>query len=101
MTSAAYEPVSGKIYYALNTDYRQGMYEIDPATAAATKLYDFYDEESVAGMYFPDTPPPGSGSGIRTLGQFHRRQPRGHSDIHRPLRHTRRLTADRPTDLYP
>lgn len=63
MTSAAYEPVSGKIYYALNTDYRQGMYEIDPATAAATKLYDFYDEESVAGMYFPDTPTPAGAPG--------------------------------------
>lgn len=66
MTSAAYEPHSGKIYYALNTDYRQGMYEIDPQTAATTKLYDFYDEESVAGMYFADAPTSDNAPGAPT-----------------------------------
>ncbi len=57
MTSAAYEPVSGKIYYALNTDNLHGMYEINPTNAVAKRVYSFLDEEAVAGMYFPEAAP--------------------------------------------
>lgn len=57
MTSAAFDPQSGKIFYALNTDNLTGVYTIDPATAAAERVYAFLDEESLAGMYFPELPP--------------------------------------------
>lgn len=55
-TTAAYDPSTARIYYALNTDGLQGMYEINPANAVAKRLYSFQDEESLAGMYFPDAP---------------------------------------------
>lgn len=54
-TSATFDAASGKIYYALNADYRQAMYAIDPATAKAEKMYDFYNEESLTGLYVPVT----------------------------------------------
>ncbi len=52
MTSATYGS-DGNIYFALNADYKQAMYSIEPTTGTATKLYDFYDEQSLSGLYEP------------------------------------------------
>lgn len=50
-SSAAIDPKTGLFYYALELESRAEMYEIDPETAVATKLYDFENNEQIFGMY--------------------------------------------------
>ena len=61
-SSAAIDQKTGLFYYALELESRSEMYVIDPATAVATKLYDFENNEQIFGMYIhnedvaPNTP---------------------------------------------
>jgi len=50
-TSAAIDPKNGQFYYALALEGKAEMYEIDPETAVATKLYDFENDEQIFCMY--------------------------------------------------
>ncbi|MBD5182894.1 MAG: hypothetical protein HDS99_03760 [Bacteroidales bacterium] len=53
MTSAAIDPLSGRMFYALHTDDNCAVYEISTEDASATKMFDMPGKEWFAGMYIP------------------------------------------------
>ena len=48
---------SGKFIYSVKTSSEAALYSVDLATASATKLYDFENEEQVGGFYLPVAEP--------------------------------------------
>ncbi len=52
-SSGAVNPRNGKFYYATSCEQGSALYEIDPATGAAAKVYDLVHNEEILGMHFP------------------------------------------------
>ena len=52
-SSGAISPRNGKFYYATCCEKGSAMYEIDPATGAAAKVYDMPYNEEIVGLHFP------------------------------------------------
>lgn len=51
LQSAVYEPTSGKIYWAAQTNGSSRLYEVDPATATATAAGNFANNEHFASIF--------------------------------------------------
>ncbi len=52
-SSGAINPRNGKFYYATSCEQGSALYEIDPATGTAAKVYDMPYNEEILGMHFP------------------------------------------------
>lgn len=52
-SSAVFDDEAKVIYYSVNTEDASKLYTIDPATAAATFVYDFPNDEQVVGLFIP------------------------------------------------
>lgn len=59
ITGGFIDKESGKFIYSVKTSEEAALYSVDLATATATKLYDFENEEQVGGFYIPETEPSG------------------------------------------
>lgn len=54
VSSAAFDMRTGRLYYSYSPEDLSGsLWEINPATAAATKLFDYSNREEVVGMWVP------------------------------------------------
>lgn len=58
LTSGAVNRKTGKFYYATSLDSGSALYEIDPETGAAEKLYELPDNEEIVSMFSPPMPLP-------------------------------------------
>lgn len=52
-TTAAYDELSGMIFYVTVNEEGSSLYRIDPATAVGTKVYDFPQLLQLTNLYFP------------------------------------------------
>ncbi len=53
--SAAFDPVTDKLYWAaMEINGRSGLYQVDTATGAASKISDFTNNEEFTGIYIPE-----------------------------------------------
>lgn len=52
-SSAVFDNTSKTIYYSVNNEAGSKLYTIDPATANATFVYDFPNDEQVVGIFIP------------------------------------------------
>lgn len=59
ITGGLYDEESGKMLYSVKNSTEAALYSVDLSTAAATKLYDFDNEEQVGGFYIPAEAPAG------------------------------------------
>ncbi len=57
ITGGFFDKVSGKLIYSVKNSTEAALYSVDLATATATKLYDFANEEQVGGFYIPEPEP--------------------------------------------
>lgn len=55
-TGGIIEPQTGRFFYSFANYYGGALYEINKATAEATLLVNFPNEENVAGLFFPPSP---------------------------------------------
>lgn len=57
ITGGFIDKESGRFIYSVKNSSEAALYSVDLATAAATKLYDFENEEQVGGFYIPEPEP--------------------------------------------
>lgn len=57
ITGGFIDKESGKLIYSVKNSTEAALYSVDLATATATKLYDFENEEQVGGFYIPEPEP--------------------------------------------
>ncbi|MDE6126659.1 MAG: hypothetical protein K2G30_06860, partial [Muribaculaceae bacterium] len=57
ITGGFIDKASGKFIYSVKNSTEAALYSVDLATASATKLYDFENEEQVGGIYIPEAEP--------------------------------------------